>query len=141
MKSFFKKRKSSITFEKKNKRNKQRKRRNFIEIFCFVNIVSIFQRESTENMRTIRKTIFIEFINDVNVLTYNTNTKKNCTKFLKRDFDVMKSHFFFTKYELVYFNKSSKKFNMKTIINLKKMCLIFKTDIQILKLQISTKLK
>ena len=58
MKSFLKKRKLSITFEKKKKRNKQRNRRNFAEILCFVNIVFIFQREFTENMRTIKKPNF-----------------------------------------------------------------------------------
>ena len=53
----------------------------------------------------------------------------------------MKSQFFSTKYELIHFNKSLKKFNIKTDINLKEMCLTFKIDIRILKLQIDTKLK
>ena len=53
----------------------------------------------------------------------------------------MKSYFFFTKYKLIHFNQSFKKFSIKTIINLKKMCLIFNIDIGILKLQINTKLK
>ena len=58
MKNFLKERKSSIIFEKKNKRNKQRKRRDFEEILCFVNIVFIFQREFTENMETIKNKQF-----------------------------------------------------------------------------------
>ena len=51
----FKRTKIINNFRKINKRNKQCKRRNFAEILCFINIVSIFQRESTENIRTIRK--------------------------------------------------------------------------------------
>ena len=46
----------------------------------------------------------------------------------------MKSHFFSTKYKFIYLNKNSKKFNIKAIISLKEMCLIFKIDIRILKL-------
>ena len=49
--------------------------------------------------------------------------------------------FFSTKYELIHLNKSLKKFNMQTMINLKEMQLTLKTNIRILELQINTKLK
>ena len=84
MKSFFKRTKIINNFRKKNKRNKQRKRKDFAKILCFINIVFIFQRESTENIQTIKKKpIFIEFVTDLNVLTYNTSMKENC-KILKK---------------------------------------------------------
>ena len=51
------------------------------------------------------------------------------------------TNFFLTKYELIHLNRSLKKFNMQTMINLKEMQLILKTDIRILELQIDTKLK
>ena len=51
----FKKSKIINNFRKKNKRNKQRKRRDLAKIFCFINIVFTLQRESTENLRIIRK--------------------------------------------------------------------------------------
>ena len=57
-KKLFKKTKTINNFQKKNKRNKQRKRRDFAEILCVVNIVFISQREFPENMRTIKKNNF-----------------------------------------------------------------------------------
>ena len=81
-------------------------------LFFNANLLNICEQQK-------RKTTAIEFVNDVNILTYNTSTEKNCTKFLRRDFDVMK-RFFLTKYELIHLNKSLKKFNMQVMINLKK---------------------
>ena len=146
MKSFLKGRKSSITFEKKtsaiNKINAEISQRFFISfiLYLFFNANLLKICEQSE-----RKTIFIEFVNNVNVLTYSTNTEKNC-KILKKLHDVFttwfrrhKITFSSIKYKLIDFSKSSKKFNMKTIINLKKMRFISKINIRILKLQIDTK--
>ena len=81
------------------------------------------------------------------MLTYSISTEKNC-KILKKLHEVFttwfrrhETNFFSTKYKLIHFNKSLKKFNMQTMINLEEMQLILKTDIRILKLQIDTKLK
>ena len=46
----------------------------------------------------------------------------------------MKLHPFSRKHKLIHFNRNSKKFNTKRVINLKEMRLIFKIDIRILKL-------
>ena len=98
-------------------------------------------------MNNWKKKTVIEFVDDVNVLTYSTSTKENCRIFEKLHeifttwFRRHEAIFFSKKYELIYFNKSSKKFNMQTMINLKKLQLISKTNIRILKLQINTKLK
>ena len=94
-----------------------------------------------------KKTTVIEFVDDVNVLTYSTSTEKNCKTFEKLHevfttwFRRHEAIFFSTKYKLIHLNKSSKKFNMQTTINLKKMQLTSKINIQILELQIDTKLK
>ena len=90
-KSFLKERRSSIIFEKKtNAINtikteiSQRFSVSFIlYLFFNANLLNICEQQK-------RKTTSIEFVNDVNVLTYSTNTEKNCTKFLRRDIDVMK---------------------------------------------------
>ena len=73
-----------------------------------------------------KKTTVIKFVDDVNVLTYSTSTEKNCRIFEKLHevfttwFRRHEAIFFSTKYELIHLNKSSKKFNMQTTINLKK---------------------
>ena len=65
-----------------------------------------------------RKTTVIEFVDDVNVLTYSTSTEKNCKIFEKLHeifttwFRRHEAIFFSTKYELIHLNKNSKKFNM-----------------------------
>ena len=59
-----------------------------------------------------RKTIVIEFVDDVNVLTYNTSTEKNCRFFEKLHevfttwFRRHKAIFFLTKFELIHLNKN-----------------------------------
>ena len=69
--------------KKKNKQDKQNKCRDFAKILCFVYIVFIFQRESAKSMQTIEKKTVIEFVNDVNVLIYNTSTEKKLQNFQK----------------------------------------------------------
>ena len=51
----FKRTKIINNFRKKKNQNKQRKRRNFAKILCFINFASIFQRGFNENMQTIKK--------------------------------------------------------------------------------------
>ena len=148
IKSFLKERRSSIIFEQKistiNKINAEISQKfsvsSILYLFFNANLLNVCEQSK-------RKTTVIEFVDDVNVLTYSTNTEKNCRIFEKlheiftiwfRRHEVI---FFSTKYELIHFNKRSKKFNMQTMINLKKLQLISKTNIRILKLQINTKLK
>ena len=148
IKSFLKERRSSIVFEEKtstisriNAEISQKFSVSFIlYLFFNANLLDVCEQSN-------RKTTIIKFVDDVNVLTYNTSTEKNCRIFEKLHeifttwFRRHETIFFSTKYELIHLNKNSKKFNMQTTINLKKMQLISKTDIRILELQINTKLK
>ena len=147
VKSFLKERRFSIIFEKKYECDKHDKCRSLAKILCFIYTIFVFQCESAKYMRATKKITLIEFVNDVNVLTYNTSIKKNCEilkklhEILTTSFRRYEATFFLRKYELIHFNKSLKKFNMQTMINLKEMQLTFKINIWILELQINTKLK
>ena len=133
VKNFLKERKSSIAFEEKtnaiNKINAEISQKFFVSFILYLffnaNLLKICKQSK-------RKTIFIEFVNDVNVLTYNTSTEENC-KTLKKLHDVFttwsrrhKITFLSIKYKLNHFSKSLKKFNIKTMINLKKNEIYFK---------------
>ena len=148
IKSFLKERRSSIVFEKRTNAismiNAEISQKFSVSLILYLffnaNLLNICEQQK-------KKTTSIEFVNDVNVLTYSTSTEKNC-KILKKLHEVFttwfrrhEANFFSTKYELIYFNRSFKKFNMQTMINLKEMQLILKIDIRILELQIDTKLK
>ena len=148
IKSFLKKRRFSIIFEKKinaiNMINAEISQKFSVLLILYLffnaNLLNICEQQK-------KKTTSIEFVNDVNVLTYSTSTEKNC-KILKKLHEIFttwfrrhEAIFFSTKYELIHFNKNFKKFNMQTMINLKKMQLTLKTNIRILELQINTKLK
>ena len=148
IKSFLKKRRFSIIFEKKTS-TINRVNAEISQEFSVSFILYLFFNANLLNVceQSKRKTTVIKFVDDVNVLIYSTSTKKNCKTLEKLDeifttwFRRHKAIFFSTKYELIHFNKNSKKFNMQTTINLKEMQLISKIKIQILKLQINTKLK
>ena len=148
VKSFLKERKSSITFEKKTSAI-SRVNAKISQKFSVLFILYLFFNANLLKIckQLKRKTIFIEFVDNVNVLTYNTNTEKNC-KTLKKLHNVFTTWFrrheitfSSIKYELIHLSRNSKKFNMKTMINLEKMRFISKTNIRILKFQINTKLQ
>ena len=147
IKSFLKKRRFSIVFEEKtntiNKINAEISQKFSVSFILYL----FFNAKLLDVCEQSKKKTIIEFVDDVNVLIYNTSTKKNC-KIFEKLHEVFKTWFrrheaifFSTKYKLIYLNKSSKKFNMQTTINLEKMQLISKTNIRILELQIDTKLK
>ena len=89
----------------------------------------------------------INFVNDVNILTYNINIEKNCKrlkKFHKKCEKWAKRHdsvFVSQKYEFIHFVKNSKKFNMTKCINITNNEIISKSNIKMFDLQINTKLK
>ena len=148
IKNFLKERRSSIVFERKtstisrvNAEVSQGFSVSFI-LYLFFNADLLDVCEQSK-----RKTTVIEFVDDVNVLIYSISTEKNC-RTLKKLHEVFttwfrrhEAIFSSTKYELIHLNRSSKKFNMQTTINLEEMQLISKTNIRILRLQINTKLK
>lgn len=84
------------------------------------------------------------FVNDVNILAYNTSTEENCKvlehvhrtceKWTKRH----KATFASIKYELIHLVKNSKKFDMTATIFIAENNIKPKKNIRILKLQINT---
>ena len=132
IKSFLKERRSSIIFEEKTS-TISRINAEISQEFSVSSILYLFFNANLLDVceQSNRKTTVIEFVDDVNVLIYSTNTKKNCRIFEKLHeifttwFRRHEAIFFLTKYELIYFNKSSKKFSMQTMINLKKIIVDF----------------
>jgi hypothetical protein len=92
-------------------------------------------------------TKFLRFANDVNILTYDKSIKENC-RILKRIHKLCEKWarwhdfvFASTKYEFIHLIRNSKKFNMKIIIDITNNIIRSNIDIQVLNLQIDTKLK
>ena len=89
----------------------------------------------------------IEFVNDINILTYNELIKWNC-EMLKKVWEKIiewaeRHDFKFNKrkHELIHFLKIFKKYNMNVNITLKKHRINASTNIKILKIQLNFKLK
>ena len=80
------------------------------------------------------------FVNDINILIYNKFTKRNCDvlkKVWNKVFEWTKKHEFkFNewKHELIHFSKTSKKYNMKINIMLKKHRMNANIDFRILRI-------
>ena len=93
------------------------------------------------------RTNFTNFMNDINILTYEEFTKCNC-RVLSKIYDKckqwLKTHdikFLMTKHKLIHFIKTFKWFNMKVDVKLMKHQINLKSNIRILKVQLNFKLK
>jgi hypothetical protein len=86
------------------------------------------------------KTRSFEYANDVNIMTYDKSTKKNCQTLknihwlCEKWANRQKFVFVSIKYEMIHFSRYSKKFNMTIIINIVNNVMQSKTNIRILKL-------
>ena len=93
------------------------------------------------------RTNFINFMNDVNILTYKEFMKCNCRVFNEiydRCEQWSKMHdikFLMTKHKLIHFMKISKWFNMKVNVKLIKHQINLKSDIRVLRIQLNFKLR
>jgi hypothetical protein len=113
---------------------------SLLYLFYNADLLKICDKLDT-NTRSLR------YANDVNILTYDKSTKKNC-RTLKRVHRLCEKwaarhEFVFVsiKYELIHFTRNSKKFNMIVILNIVNNIIESKTNIRVLELQIDTKLK
>ena len=90
---------------------------------------------------------FTDFINDVNILTYEEFMKRNCrvlSEIYDRCEQWSKTHdikFSKTKHELIHFTRISKWFNMNVDVELTRHQINLKSDIRILRVQLNFKLK
>ena len=89
----------------------------------------------------------IEFVNDINILTYNESTKRNCEmlkKTWKKIVEWAERHGFKfneRKYELIHFLRIFKKYNMNVNMTLRKHRVSASTDLRILRIQLNFKLR
>jgi hypothetical protein len=89
----------------------------------------------------------INFVNDINILVYDTNTTSNC-KALKQAHVVCEqwvnrhdARFASIKYELFHFAHNHRRFDILIIINIEKIIKKFSIIVRVLNVQIDIKLK
>jgi hypothetical protein len=97
--------------------------------------------------RSRYKIIVIEFVNDINILIYETSTKNNC-KALKKihvEWELWarrhEARFASIKYELMHLTRNHRCFNMTTIININEVIKKSFISMRMLKVQLDIKFK
>jgi len=146
--SFLKNRETSLIFDEQTsnmrKVNADISQRSFISsiLFLFFNASLIKKCEALR----IKIEVF-NFVNDINILVYDRFTEEIC-KTLSKAHDVcvkwVRTHdatFASEKYELTHFTRKSKRFNMMTSIQIESSVIKSKSDAQVLKMQLNTKLQ
>jgi hypothetical protein len=97
--------------------------------------------------RSRYKIIVIEFVNDINILIYETSTKDNCRALKKAHVECElwarrhEARFASTKYELMHLTRNHKRFNMTTIININEIITKSFISMKVLKVQLDIKFK
>ena len=146
-KIFFENKKISFIIKKSNIKHAQNQREHIAKFFDFVHFFfcNVDLLKNLENSKF--KILSLNFVNDVNVFTYNIFTTNNC-KILKKIQKICAiwtrkhdAHFASIKYEFIYLIKNAKKFNMTITIRIEKMMKKFTTSIEMLKMYINIELK
>jgi hypothetical protein len=114
---------------------------SFILYFFYnANILKIFERFKY-------KITIINFVNDINILTYNTSIINNC-KTLKKTHVICElwtrrheTRFVLIKYELLHLTRNHKRFDMTITINIKNVIKKSMTIVRVLNMQLDIKLK
>ncbi len=114
---------------------------SFIWYFFYnANILKIFEKFKY-------KIIIINFVNDINILTYDINVINNC-KTLKKIHVIYElwtrrhdDRFASIKYKLLYLTKNHKRFNMTITINVKNVIRKSTIIVRVLNVQFDIKLK
>jgi hypothetical protein len=97
--------------------------------------------------RTRHRITIIDFVNDINILTYEISIENNC-KALEKAYVAYelwarrhKGRFASTKYELLHFARNHRKFNMSTFINLNNVIKESSISMKMMRIQINITLK
>jgi hypothetical protein len=91
--------------------------------------------------------IVIEFVNDINILIYETSTKNTCKTLKKAHVECElwtrrhEARFASIKYELMHLTKNHRRFNMTTIININEVIKKSFISMKMLKMQLDIKFK
>jgi hypothetical protein len=97
--------------------------------------------------RSRYKIIVIEFVNDINILIYETSTKNNCRTLKKTHVECElwarrhEARFASIKYELMHLTRNHRRFNMTTIININEVIKKSFISMTMLKMQLDIKFK
>jgi predicted RNA binding protein with dsRBD fold (UPF0201 family) len=97
--------------------------------------------------RSWYKIIVIEFVNDINILTYETSSKSNCKVLKKIHVECElwarrhEARFASIKYELMHLTRNHRRFNMTTIININEVIKKSFISMRMLKMQFDIKFK
>ena len=145
----FLKNKSTTLIIKDHTMTKRRINMNISQNSSFSSMLYLFYNanllKSCNNVK-LRLSV-IEFVNDINILTYNKSTKRNC-EILKKTWNkaiewAERHDFKFNKrkHKLIHFLRTSKRYNMNVNIILKKHRINASTNLRILKIQLNFKLK
>ncbi len=118
--------------------------RFFISLILFL----FFNASLIEKCEALKiKIKVLDFINDINILTYNKFIEEIC-RTLSKAHDICakwaRTHdatFASEKYELTHFIRKSKKFDMMTSIQIESSVIKLKSDVQVLKVQLNMKLQ
>ena len=148
VKNFLKNRNIILIIE----RYTQTKRRisvNISQNFLFSSILYLFYNANLlKTCKDVKLRFNVtNFMNDINILTYNEFIKRNCDVLKKawnKIFEWTKRHEFKfneRKHELIHFLRTSKKYNIKISIMLRKHRVNANIDFRILKIQLNFKLR
>jgi hypothetical protein len=97
--------------------------------------------------RSRYRIIVIEFVNDINILIYETSTKNNCRALKKAHVECElwarrhEARFASIKYELMHLTRNHRRFNMTTIININEFIKKSFISMKMLKMQLDIKFK
>jgi hypothetical protein len=97
--------------------------------------------------RSRYKIIVIEFVNNINILIYETSTKSNCRALKKAHVECElwarrhEARFASIKYELMRLTRNHRRFNMMTIININEVIKKSFISMRVLEVQLDIKLK
>ena len=148
MKNFLKNRNITLIIEKYTQ-TKRRINVNISQNFSFSSILYLFYNanllKTCENVK-LRLSV-TNFVNDINILIYSEFTKWNCEMLKKAWNKILKwtkrHEFKFNerKHELIHFSRTSKRYNIKINITLKKHRMNASTDLRILKIQLNFRLR
>ena len=148
VKNFLKNKNITLIIEKYTQ-TKRRINVNISQNSLFFSILYLFYNANLLKMCENIKLRFsvTDFVNDINILTYNEFTKRNCDVLKKTWNKILKwtkkHEFKFNerKHELIHFSRISKKYNMKINITLKKHRMNANINFKILKIQLNFKLR
>ena len=114
---------------------------NILQKLSFFSVLYLFYNANLLNLcKNVRlRFSVIKFVNDINILTYNKSTKRNC-EILKKTWNKIikwtnkyKFKFNEQKHKLICFSRISKRYNINVDITLKKYWVNASIDFKILK--------